>query len=160
MTFRRGILLFFAFCASALAQAPVGEIGGTVIDASGALIQGATVTAISESTGAVRRIATDDKGNFQISTLQPGTYKIDVQYQGFQPYTIAVAVEVGQTARLNIRLTVAGAATKVGLYVCWPEKSMEKYTGTCRFEKDRNLRLGALPWCTASNYPTGTSNYA
>ena len=95
------------------AQAPVGNISGVVKDASGAVIAGAAATATSLNTGAARSAQSDDQGFFLIPTLQPGEYKVSVEYKGFQPYSAQVPVEVGQTARLTVNLALSGDTTKV-----------------------------------------------
>lgn len=98
----------------AFAQAPVGNIAGTVSDPSGATIPGATVTAISQAEGVRRSATTADQGYFLISTLQPGAYKVTIEAAGFVPVEFAsVVVEVGQTARLDVKLRVAGSAERV-----------------------------------------------
>lgn len=97
----------------AFAQSPVGNIAGEVKDPSGAAVSGATVTATSVTTGTTRSASTDDQGYFQISTLQPGAYRLRVEYAGFQPYSADVPVEVGQTARVTVNLAVTGDTTKV-----------------------------------------------
>ncbi|MCU1261199.1 MAG: Oar protein [Bryobacterales bacterium] len=95
------------------AQSPVGNIAGVVTDASGAAVAGATARAVNPAVGSTRDATTDAQGYFMISTLQPGTYKVKVEYKGFQTYTADVPVEVGQTSRLTIGLQVAGSATSV-----------------------------------------------
>src|SRR5204863_3323303 len=50
-------------------------------------------------------------GYFLISTLQPGTYHLKVEYTGFQAYSADIPVEVGQTARLNVSMVLSGADT-------------------------------------------------
>lgn len=94
-------------------QSPVGNIAGVVKDPSGASITGANATAVSSSTGASRSVTTDDQGYFLIPTLQPGTYKLNIEYAGFQRFTADVPVEVGQTARLNVSLVLTGDTTRV-----------------------------------------------
>lgn len=91
----------------ALAQAPVGSIAGVVTDPSGALVRGATVTAISSSTGATRTGTSDDQGFFVITTLKPGEYLLKIASKGFAEFVAPqVVVEVGQTARVDASLTV------------------------------------------------------
>src|SRR5215472_6192813 len=84
---------------AAFAQAPAGNIAGTVSDPSGAMIGGATVTAVSQAEGARRSVTSGDQGYFLISTVQPGQYKVTIEASGFAPVEVAsVVVEVGQTA--------------------------------------------------------------
>jgi len=99
---------------AAFAQAPTGNIAGTVSDPSGAMIGGATVTAVSQAEGARRSVTSGDQGYFLISTVQPGQYKVTIEASGFVPVEVAsVVVEVGQTARVDVQLKVAGSAERV-----------------------------------------------
>jgi hypothetical protein len=107
----------------AFPQAPVGTIAGVVTDPTGALVQGASVTALSLSTGAQRTATTDDQGFFQIATLKPGEYTVTVSTKGFADFVAQrVVVEVGQTVRIDAAMTVQAVnelvnvvATNVGV---------------------------------------------
>ena len=62
-----------------------GNIQGTVTDAQGAVIPGATVQAIDQAKGAVaRQVTTSGDGLFILQALQPGTYTIRVQAKGMK----------------------------------------------------------------------------
>src|SRR6202142_672617 len=64
-----------------------GSIKGTVTDPSGALITGATVTAVNVATGVPTVAVTTDAGVFVLSLLQPGTYTVTVTGAGFETLT-------------------------------------------------------------------------
>ena len=108
---------FFAVAFSAcvlFAQAPVGNISGTVSDPSGAVIPGAAVTAVSLDSGGSRSAVTNDQGFFLIATLQAGAYKVTVDTKGFQPFVYdRVVVGVGQTARADAQLSVTGSVETI-----------------------------------------------
>src|SRR5262245_54573812 len=92
----------------AAAQAPVGTVAGFVRDPTRPVVRGASVTVTSVSTGAARMTTTDDQGFFQVPTLKPGDYAVKVTSPGFADFVApAVAVEVGQTARVDASLRVA-----------------------------------------------------
>ena len=98
----RALALLFAlagllFGARALyAQVDAGSILGTVTDASGAVISGATVTLTNEGTAASLSTTTGSDGLYKFSPVKIGSYKIDVVLQGFQPMTAkGVVVNVG-----------------------------------------------------------------
>jgi hypothetical protein len=62
-----------------------GSIQGTVTDAQGAVIPGATVEAIDQTKGAVtRQVTTSADGLFILQALQPSTYTIRVQAKGMK----------------------------------------------------------------------------
>src|SRR5690348_17326527 len=54
----------------------VGNITGTVTDASGAAVSGATVVILNNDTGATRSVTTGGSGDFSSAFLQPGHYEI------------------------------------------------------------------------------------
>jgi len=60
-------LVLFVGAVPVLAQLPTGTILGTVKDASGALVPGATVTAQNVETGTVRSILTDETGAYRLA---------------------------------------------------------------------------------------------
>ncbi|HYM11099.1 MAG TPA: carboxypeptidase regulatory-like domain-containing protein [Bryobacterales bacterium] len=96
------------FAAVAGAQAPVGSISGQVTDPSGAAITGANLKATSVASGGVREAKSNDEGFYLIPTLLPAEYKVSIEYPGFAKYeSPPVVVEVGQTTRLDVMMSVA-----------------------------------------------------
>src|SRR6266542_1067632 len=75
---------FALFCASAFAQTSSGTITGRVVDPTGQSIPGAEVTLINQATGETRTVPTEVTGDFVLSSVQPGTYKIQVKAPGFK----------------------------------------------------------------------------
>src|SRR4026209_1213330 len=79
-------------CSSTLALAQgVGAIAGTVTDASGAVLPGATVTLTSAqgTVGGNQETLNDDRGAFQFLRVVPGSYSVKAVLQGFRPFTQA-----------------------------------------------------------------------
>jgi len=79
--------LFVAFTSltlvSALAQQNTGRITGSVVDASGAAIPGATVQLILDDGGLAASTATTAEGLFRFTAIQPRTYSLAVEASGF-----------------------------------------------------------------------------
>jgi outer membrane receptor protein involved in Fe transport len=103
------------FSASAAqAQSATGEIQGTVVDQSGGVLPGVTVTITNTATGATREVVTDTDGRFAAPGLPVGPYEVTAQLQGFatrrQP---DVRVSVGQTITLRLELGVAAVAETI-----------------------------------------------
>ncbi len=69
---------------SAFAQSSTGTMAGTVVDPQGRVIPGATVTIVSEATNDARDSVTDDRGDFQVTNLQPGRYTLKISLSGFR----------------------------------------------------------------------------
>jgi outer membrane receptor protein involved in Fe transport len=109
-------LLTFACSAGALAQvAGLGGISGSVRDATGSAVPGASVTLSNESKGIKRTMETTDAGVFAVPALVPsGGYALVVKKSGFSDYTVKdFEILVGQTLDFKVSLTVSGAATTV-----------------------------------------------
>src|SRR5690348_10685448 len=105
-------VLFFA--SLLLAQAPIGNISGIVKDPSGAVVAGAEVKITSASTAGTRATTTNSEGYFLVPGLQPGEYKLQISAAGFSESTIdRVVVEVGQTARVDVGLSLRAATTQI-----------------------------------------------
>jgi len=92
----------------ALAQG-VGAIGGSVSDASGAVLPGVTVT-LNNAQGTVggRQVAmTDERGAYQFLRLVPGTYTVKAELQGFRPAEQRdIVVNADVTARADLKLEI------------------------------------------------------
>jgi hypothetical protein len=64
-----------------------GAIRGTVSDAGGAAVAGATVTVTSEADAAnIRTVTTDEKGEFLVADLPPGRYRVRIDASGFKSF--------------------------------------------------------------------------
>ncbi|HEX8073238.1 MAG TPA: TonB-dependent receptor [Pyrinomonadaceae bacterium] len=101
------LTLFFALaCAGgALGQGATGQLTGAAADANGARVAGATVTVTNLDTALQRQTATDENGDFAVTLLPPGRYRVELAAQGFKTVVVeSVAVNVTQTATLNLTL--------------------------------------------------------
>src|SRR3989449_3715717 len=78
------VLAVLLLSGEALAQSVSGSISGSVTDANGGLVAGATVTLINDQNKASRSISTNEAGRFEFAALQPGLYTIKVEHAGFQ----------------------------------------------------------------------------
>jgi hypothetical protein len=92
----------------------VGDITGEVTDPSGAILVGATVTATNPLTGATRQTVTNTAGNYSFPALQPGTYVVKVEMQGFAAEVRnGVELQVQQVARIDFRLRLGDTTETV-----------------------------------------------
>src|SRR4029453_4083129 len=103
---------------NAFAQTTNATLGGTVSDASGALIPGVTVTATNTQTGIVTSLVSNESGAYQFASLQTGTYKVTAELPGFQTQTYnQVRLGISQQVRVNFPLQVGGVAQSVEVTV-------------------------------------------
>jgi hypothetical protein len=112
MWFRFGLVLIFAV-GSAFAQA-TATIQGTVYDASGALVPGASVTAANVETGLTRSVVSDESGQYVIPLLPVGAYRVEIRKEGFATFEQRdLRLEVNTTVQVNGRLEVRTATEQV-----------------------------------------------
>jgi outer membrane cobalamin receptor len=84
------------------AQERSGWITGSVADAAGGILPGARVELQPQGSSTV----TNGQGQFTISGVAPGQYKLSVSYVGFAAFSTDVTVVAGQTARVDAVLQV------------------------------------------------------
>jgi len=106
------IFLFVLVAAgTALCQSDRGAIAGTVLDSSGAVVQGAAVTATGANTGAVYKTTSNDTGGYRMPDMQVGVYNITITAAGFKTSEQkGVVVQINTTSSLDITLQ-PGAVT-------------------------------------------------
>jgi outer membrane receptor protein involved in Fe transport len=112
------LLLLFVFSALPTVWAQTGyatgTVRGTVFDAQGAVVPKATVTIRNPSTGATRGVVTSPDGTYQVSSLNPGTYTVEVDAQGFNKLIAdEVVVTVGQVVVYDGHLKVGTSSVTV-----------------------------------------------
>lgn len=108
-------LLIWA-CVQAKGQTFRGGISGTVQDASGAALVGATVEATNNATGLRRSVVTTAAGEFAFQDLPLGQYVVKATAQGFEGLKVeGVAVEVGKITSLQLAVKVASQAQSVNI---------------------------------------------
>jgi hypothetical protein len=96
-----------ALTQGASAQQTLGGITGTVTDESGAVIPGATVTAVGDQTKLTRTAQSSDTGAYLFTNLPIGTYTITVTHTGFDTLSIPmIQVQADRTATVNAMLKI------------------------------------------------------
>src|SRR5258707_857696 len=74
----------FVVLTATLALAQTGSITGIVQDPTGAVVAGASVTATDQATGAVTKADSTGSGNYTLSNLPVGIYRVAFEKQGFK----------------------------------------------------------------------------
>lgn len=111
-----GVLVFIATAAALFAQTITGSITGNVTDPGGAVIPNATVVAKNVATGVETRTITNGVGDYNVRFLQIGQYTLTVQSAGFADQKVGpITLEVDQVAKINVHMTVSGAAQQVSV---------------------------------------------
>ena len=100
--------LFFLPVVTLAQGETTSAILGQVTDLTNAAIPGATVTIANAATGSQRSLKTDGEGRFNFPQLQPGTYSVRVEAEGFDPQqSDNVFSGLGQKQSVNFTLKVA-----------------------------------------------------
>jgi outer membrane receptor protein involved in Fe transport len=108
--FKISIILCLCVAVSTLGQTVKGSIGGTVSDPSGRAVAGARIELVNEETNKRRIARTSPAGAFLLTALAPGTYRIDVERDGFRKHTQTLVLAVNQEIDLTVPL-LAGSRT-------------------------------------------------
>lgn len=96
------------------AQISNGAISGTVTDASGAIVSGASVMITNTATGVSRTIQTDASGFYSAEGLGVGQYRVAVSKSGFQSSSTAgIQIDPGTRRTNNVTLTVGEVSQSV-----------------------------------------------
>jgi hypothetical protein len=117
------VLVLMFLSTLTLAQGTTSRVTGLVTDNTGATVAGATVTLTNEGTNTSVTTQTGDNGVYVFDLIQPGTYTVTVEKQGFkkfisnknaalinQPTTVNAALQIGD---VSAAVTVTGSAEQV-----------------------------------------------
>src|SRR3954469_10748772 len=117
---RLGVVVFMIAAFSALGSYAYAQgsttqtLSGTVVDASGAVIPGADITATHTGTGVVNTAVSNTEGLFSIPSLPIGTYSVTVKLQGFKTVVINnVVLTAGSPASVKATMEVGGVSEQV-----------------------------------------------
>ncbi|MGA9668005.1 MAG: TonB-dependent receptor [Terracidiphilus sp.] len=101
------VILLLSCALSLRAQSTYGTLTGTIVDATGAAVPGATVTLINRATEEKQVQSSGDTGLYSFVNLNPGEYHLVVEKTGFKHVNREnVIIQVQQTSRVDISLPV------------------------------------------------------
>ena len=102
------------FFQSRAAAQTSATLAGRIIDSSGGVLPGVTVTVRQTATGLQRGTVSDTQGRYTVAALPPGSYEIRAELSGFRPLQRSgVTLTIAQTAVVDLTLTVGGVAEEV-----------------------------------------------
>ena len=140
----------------AQSQATTGVIEGTVLDASGAPVPGATVTIRNTATNFERVIQTDGDGRFRGLLLPLGPYRVTVALAGFATLVRdGINLAVGQTVNLDLNLKVSNVQEEVVVTGAAPAR--RDLAGGGRGPHRRRRRRAACPTTAATSSTSPSS---
>jgi hypothetical protein len=112
------LLVFHPQPAVVHSQTLRATIRGQIAGISGSVFPNAQVTAINEETGETRRTYSGAEGEYTLSVLPPGSYRIEAEAPGFQKYLgRGILLQVGQNLRLDLVLKPGGPSEEITVTV-------------------------------------------
>ena len=116
----QSLMIVCAFAVLAMAQAVYGSIFGTITDARGSGVPGATVTITNTGTNVSETVKTNSSGYYNQTRLLPGRYSIKVEAGGFKTSlieTVVVSVDTASEAKVVLQpgeiteqITISGSS--------------------------------------------------
>ena len=98
----------------AIGQVNMATIVGRITDQAGAVVTKCEVTLRNEATNVTLKTTSNIDGDYVLPNILPGMYEIDVSANGFSRYVISnIVVDVGQTVRGNVSLSIGAMSTAV-----------------------------------------------
>lgn len=108
------LVLLTGWGMSAAAQTVTATVVGTIADASGAAVPGASVYIEERATGRIQRVVTDSGGDYTVTQLKPGFYRFSAEAKGFKKtVTSEIELLVNQTGRVDLTLEVGDVSESV-----------------------------------------------
>jgi outer membrane receptor protein involved in Fe transport len=138
-------------CLPLAAQVDVSSatLKGTVLDPVAAAIPNATVTVTNLDRGLTKTVNTGDDGTYQIPLLPPGTYRVEVQFEGFEKAVAnRVELSIGASVIFDIHLKI-GSVKDV----------MEVTEAAPLIETEKTQQANTLGTTTIDNLPNLSRNF-
>src|SRR5215475_2238039 len=157
------IALVLAGSPSLLGQAASGTatIGGAVTDQTGAAVPGADVIVRNVDTNVSRNLRSNEAGNYEAVSLQPGNYEVKVSKSGFSTLThTGVTISVGQRAVIDVAIKVSGVTEDVTVVEETPAVDTDKtdVSTVVNLKDMMNLPMSGRRWDTFALSTPGTTN--
>lgn len=105
--------LVFVLVPGAGAQTLRGSISGVVVGASNRPVAASSVAVVEETTNRRRTATADAAGEFLVTSLPPGTYRVEAAEAGYRTSSVAVVLLVNQEVRVTIPLLPANQQESV-----------------------------------------------
>ncbi|HUQ94254.1 MAG TPA: TonB-dependent receptor [Bryobacteraceae bacterium] len=157
----RCLSLFLAFVLTSqlgLCQVTTATIYGTVLDATGGAVPGATVTVTNEGTAAVTNATSGTLGEFTVTFLAVGSYTVTVEAKGFKTYKqTGLPLGAGQRVQVEVKLDVGDTKETVSITADAPllETSTAEQRQNLTTSEVRELPTARRDWTNLLAIGTG-----
>ncbi len=141
------------------AQVGLSTITGIVTDAQGAAVPGATVTAVNTATSVPYTGITTEAGAYTITGLPIGAYQVRFELSGFKSVQANVAIQAGQTARIDARMEVGELTESVEVVATSAILQTENAVVGAKLDREQveKLPIQGRNLSTASLYTAGVN---
>ena len=144
--------LLLAAASAASAQGELGTITGTLTDAQGGVLPGATATVINLDTNVKTAVVSNQSGVYVLSSLVNGRYRLTCALDGFAPIVRELDLRAGDRLRVDLTLSVGGLTEETRVVAETPllETTTATRSQVIDKEKVENLPLaGRNPYALA-----------
>ena len=129
-----------ALAGLAEAQSTSGDLVGSIMDATGAVIPGAKVDAVEEATGVRTSHLSEANGQYRFTNLPIGVYDLTVSSPGFTTATLkGLVIELNKTATQNVTLAIGQVSQTTSVV----EAEQPIDTSTAQIQTNFNTKLAA-----------------
>ena len=155
-----GLLVFLSIPKQMCAQIDRGEITGTVLDPTTAVVPGARITLTNDATNVSIQTQSTSTGTYVFSNLNPGTYSIKAESGGFENYMVqGLDVHVQQVLTVDIHFTTGSVQQNVTVTAAAPllESENAAIGQTITTETVNDLPLATRDWGSLAQLSAGVS---
>ena len=156
------MILVLSLSPGALWAQVTASIIGTVKDASGAVVPGATVVVKHLETGTLRTTETDSNGNFTVPSLRVGQYELSAEKLGFKKGVLqGITLVVAQEAVVNITLEIGNVEQQVTVMAeaSLVNTTLSSTSGLVGEKEVKDLPLNGRSFDQLLTLNVGTTNY-
>lgn len=144
------VCLILSFSLSASAQYENGSLVGTIRDASGASVAGASVTVTNTATGIENKATSNSNGDWEAPSLRAGVYRVTAAMSGFNTAVADnVTLSVGSRQRIDLTLQVGQA-----------NETVEVSDVHLQLETESSQRGQVITGYQSAAYPLVSRNYS
>lgn len=144
------VCFILSFSLSASAQYENGSLVGTIRDASGATVAGASVTVTNTATGIENKATSNSSGDWEVPSLRAGVYRVTAAMSGFNTAVADnVTLSVGSRQRIDLTLQVGQA-----------NETVEVSDVHLQLETESSQRGQVITGYQSAAYPLVSRNYS
>ncbi len=109
------LIALLAISFPAYSQTLRGTLLGRVTDTAARPLTGAAITLTEEQTGRVRGATSTSDGDFSLTLLPPGSYRLDASTTGYQPITRDITILVNQEIFIELPLLSTSSRQRINV---------------------------------------------